>query len=175
MIDWGLRASERFGAVGGGPLASSITLAAFPSLFPLLLVGIAVVGFLSSGDDALAADLVADIGLQGRAAEVVTDAVAAAEGSRQAASVLGLAGLLWSGLGVVGALQQAINATWQETGRGLRDRLVALRWIAGAAVAACGCRARWLRPRRCTDRSASCSRCWRGSPCTGAWSCTAPS
>ena len=49
MLDWirrrlpwlstPLAVHERVDAVGGGPLSSSITLAAFLSLFPLLLVG----------------------------------------------------------------------------------------------------------------------------------------
>ena len=39
---------ERVGAVGGGPLSSSIALAGFLSLFPLLLVGVAVLGFVSA-------------------------------------------------------------------------------------------------------------------------------
>ena len=133
-LDGVLRVHERFGAVGGGPLASSVALASFLSLFPLLLVGIAVVGFVSSGDAGFATRVVQDLGLEGRSAEVVHDAIGAAEGSRRAASVVGLGGLLWAGLGLVGALQTAINAVWQETGRGLVDRLVALRWLGGAAV-----------------------------------------
>lgn len=133
-LDALLRVTDRFGAVGGGPLSASIALAAFLSLFPLLLVGIAVLGFLSAGDQDFATRLVSDLGLEGRTAEVVTDAIGTAEGSRRAASIVGLAGLLWSGLGVVGALQAAIDAVWQERGRGLADRLVALKWITGAAV-----------------------------------------
>lgn len=133
-LDAVLRATDRFGAVGGGPLSASIALAAFLSLFPLLLVGIAVVGFISSGDTSFATKLVSDLGLEGRSAQVMTDAIEAAEGSRKAASVVGVAGLLWSGLAVVGSLQNAINAVWQEKGRGLADRLVAVRWLAGAAV-----------------------------------------
>ena len=133
-LDGALRVNERFGSVGGGPLSSSIALASFLSLFPLLLVGIAVVGFLSSGDEGFAPRMIRELGLEGRTAEVVTDAISAAEGSRRAASVIGLGGLLWSGLGLVGALQTAINAAWQETGRGLLDKLVALRWLGGAAV-----------------------------------------
>jgi membrane protein len=133
-LDAVLRATDRFGAVGGGPLAASIALAAFVSLFPLLLVSISVLGFLSHGDSSFARDLVADLGLHGRSAQVVSDALDVAEGSRQAASVVGLAGLLWSGLGVVGSLQAAIDAVWQERGRGLVDRLVALRWLVGAGL-----------------------------------------
>jgi membrane protein len=134
VLDVVLRVTDRFGAIGGGPLSASIALSTFLSLFPLLLVAIAVIGFLSSGDSGFADDAVADLGLQGRSAQVVTDAISAAEGSRQAASLIGLAGLLWSGLGVVGALQTGINAAWQETGRGLVDRLVALRWLVGAGA-----------------------------------------
>jgi membrane protein len=47
---------------------------------------------------------------------------------------VGLVGLLWSGLGVVGSLQTALNAVWQVKGRGLLDKLVALRWLAGAGL-----------------------------------------
>lgn len=133
-LDAVLRVTDRFGAVGGGPLSSSIALATFVSLFPLLLVVIALVGFLSSSDADFAQRLVGDLGLRGEAADTVRDALETAEGSRQAASIVGLIGLLWSGLGVVGSLQTALNAVWQVKGRGLLDRVVALRWLAGAGV-----------------------------------------
>jgi membrane protein len=133
-LDSVLRINERFGAVGGGPLSASIGLAGFLSLFPLLLVAIAVAGFISSGDASFARDLVRSLNLEGRSAQVVTDALDAAEGSRQTASIIGLAGLLWSGLGVVGTLQNACNSVWQTTGRGLLDKAVSLAWLAGASV-----------------------------------------
>jgi membrane protein len=126
--------NERFGAIGGGPLSASIGLAGFLSLFPLLLVAIAVAGFLSSGDASFARDLVRSLNLRGRSAQLVADALDAAEGSRQTASVIGLVGLLWSGLGVVGTLQNACNAAWQTTGRGILDRAISLAWLAGASV-----------------------------------------
>lgn len=132
LLDAVLRVSERFGAIGGGPLSSSIALTSFLSLFPLLLVVIAVLGFWSSSDAAFATRFVNDLGLEGRAASTVLDALDAAEGSRRTASIVGLAGLLWSGLGVVGSLQAALNAVWQAKGRGLADKLVALRWLVGA-------------------------------------------
>jgi membrane protein len=131
-LDAVLQVTDRFGAIGGGPLASSIALATFVSLFPLLLVVIAVVGFLSSSDSTFAFDLIRDLGLRGRAAETMRDALETAEGSRRAASVIGLVGLLWSGLGVVGSLQTALNAVWQVKGQGLIARLYALRWLVGA-------------------------------------------
>ncbi len=147
-LDAVLDIGDRFAAIGGGPLSSSIALALFVSLFPLLLVIIAVIGFISSGDSGFAASLIEDLGLRGRAAEIVQDAIDTAEGSRRAASIVGLVGLLWSGLGVVGSLQTALNAAWQAKGRGLLDRLVALRWLLGTgalflASAALGPLLRW--------------------------------
>jgi membrane protein len=128
-LDTALAVNERFGAVGGGPLSSSITLATFLSLFPLLLVLISVVGFVSSGDVEFTDRVIRDLGLQGEAAELVESAIGSAEDSRRAASILGFLGIVWAGTGVIGALQAALNAMWQVTGRGLVDHLVKLRWL----------------------------------------------
>jgi membrane protein len=131
-FDAGLRVHERFGAIGGGPLSSSIGLATFLSLFPLLLVLIAVVGFVSSGNSSFTSDVISNLGLQGEAAQAVEDAIVVAEDSRQAASIIGLIGLLWAGLAVVGAMQAGFNAAWQVKGRGMVDRAFALGWLAAA-------------------------------------------
>lgn len=126
--------NERFGMIGGGALSASIGLSAFLSLFPLLLVAIAVLGFVSSGDSTFVDDVIENLRLEGRSAQVVTDAIRAAEGSRRSATVVGLAGLVWSGLGVVGSLQRAVNAAWQTQGRGLIDKVVSLGWLIGAGL-----------------------------------------
>ena len=149
-LDAILTVNDRFGAIGGGPLSSSIALATFVSLFPLHIVLIAILGFISSADSDFAVRLVGELGLRGRAAEVVRDALQTAEGSRRAASIVGFGGLVWSGLGVVGSLQTAINAAWQVRGRGIISKLYALRWLLGAGVlflatAALGPLGRWLR------------------------------
>jgi membrane protein len=133
-VDMALAVHDRVSAVGGGPLAASITLAGFLSLFPLLLVGIAVLGFVSASDVDFAAQLVDELGLEGEAAEQVLTAIDTAEGSRRAASVVGFVGLAWASMGVVGALQAAANATWQAPGRGLTSRLVGAGWLLGAGL-----------------------------------------
>jgi membrane protein len=133
-LDAVLRVTDRFGAIGGGPLSSSIALATFVSLFPLLLVIIAIVGFVSSARSDFALQLIDDLGLRGTAAQTMRDALSTAEGSRKAASVVGLVGLLWSGLGVAGSVQTALNAAWQVQGRGLLDKAVALKWLVGAGL-----------------------------------------
>lgn len=130
-----LAVHERVRDIGGGPLASSIALAGFLSLFPLLLVGIAVLGVLSASDTDFAPEVVDQLGLTGRAADQVVDAIENAERSRRRASVVGLAGLLWAGLAVVGALGHALDATWQVTGRpGWKAKLVDVIWLAGAGL-----------------------------------------
>jgi membrane protein len=129
-----LQVQERYGELNGNYLAAAVTLSAFLSIFPLLLVGIAVLGFFSSGHANLADDLVRNLGLKGEGADTVRQAIETARQSRKAASIVGLVGLFWSGLGLVAAVQYAINTVWQVTGRGMRDKLIGLAWLAGAVV-----------------------------------------
>jgi membrane protein len=141
---------RRYGDVGGNQLAAAFTLQAFLSIFPLVLVAIAALGFVAAGSHTdVAGRLVDQLGLKGESAKMLTDAVAAAERSRKAASVVGFLGLLWSGLGLVGALQFAFNGVWQVNERGLKDKVLGLFWLGGAAVlfvggAAATTALRWL-------------------------------
>ncbi len=133
-LDTTLDVHARVGAVGGGAQAAAIALSGFLSLFPLLLVAVAVVGVTSSADQAFTADVIDRLGLTGDAAGLVTDAISSAESTRATASVVGLTGLVWSGLGVVGSLAAASNAVWQTAGGGLLDRVRGLVWLAGAGA-----------------------------------------
>jgi membrane protein len=129
-----LKVLDRYGEVKGNNLAAGITLQAFLSVFPLLLVAIAVVGFVSAEGIDVAARFAEGLGLRGEAAQTITDAVAAAEDSRKAASVVGLLGLAWTGLGLVDAVKHGFNQIWQVRPRGMKDRLVGAGWLLGAAV-----------------------------------------
>ena len=124
---------KRFNEVQGGPLSSNITLAAFLSLFPLLLVGIAVLGIVAGRRD-VAGAVIDQLSLTGQAADFVRATLAKASTSKQAASIVGLAGLLWSGLGLVNTLETAFGAVWQSEGRGLKDKAFALLWLLGASL-----------------------------------------
>lgn len=140
---------RRYGDVGGNQLASAFTLNAFLSIFPLLLVALAVLGFVASGQTDVAGRLVDNLGLKGESAKMLTDAVEAAKSSRKTASVVGFLGLLWSGLGLVGALQYAYNSVWQVNDRGMKDKAFGLVWLGGAALlfvggAAATTALRWL-------------------------------
>ncbi len=129
-----LEVQRRFSDLNGGYVAGAVTLALFLSLFPLILVAIAVLGFFSSADADLASDIIGRLGLTGTAADQLEEAVGTAEESTGFASTLGLAGLAWAGLGVVAAFQYAIDTVWQVTGRGLKDKLYAVVWLIGTSV-----------------------------------------
>lgn len=125
---------ERVGEINGGFAASAITVTIFLSIFPLLLVVIAVVGFIAAGNDDLASDLIEKLGLTGPGAQTMTDALDKAADSRQAASIIGLAGLAWAGSAVAVALQAGVRLPWQERSNGIKDRLLGMAWLAAAAI-----------------------------------------
>lgn len=129
-----LRVQDRFNEVHGSYLAAAVTLTSFLSLFPLLLVTVAVVGFVSEGASDLPGEIIGRLGLTGDAATAVVAAIHKAEESRRVASAVGLVGLMWAGLGVVAALQYALDTVWQVPGRGLRDKAFGLAWLAGSVV-----------------------------------------
>jgi membrane protein len=129
-----MRVQNRYSELNGNYLAAAVTLAGFLSLFPLLLVGFAVLGFFSAGRVNLAGELISRMGLSGDAAKFVGDLVRQTEHSRQVASIVGVAGLLWTGLGLVAAVQYALNSAWQAKGRGWKDKLTGLLWLVGAAI-----------------------------------------
>ena len=73
---------QRYNALNGRATAAAITLYGFLALFALAVLAVAVVGFLSSGNDNVAEDIVNWLGVTGTAAKVVTDAVEAAQPER---------------------------------------------------------------------------------------------
>jgi membrane protein len=125
---------ERVGEINGGFAASAITVTIFLSIFPLLLVVIAVVGFIAAGNDDLASDVIDKLGLTGPAAQTMTDALQKASDSRQAASVIGLLGLAWAGSAVAVALQAGVRLPWQERSNGIKDRLLGMAWLVALAI-----------------------------------------
>lgn len=124
----------RVNEIGGGFLASAVTLTVFLSLFPILLVAIAVMGFVSSGDRELGPRLISEFGLTGDAAEFLLEGLASAEQNKASSSIVGALGFLWAAIGVVGAVQHVCDRAWQVSGRGIKDKLVAAGWLLGSLV-----------------------------------------
>lgn len=134
VIGWLLRVQDRFGEVRGTALANGIALQTFLSMFPLVIVAISVVGFLSAGDPDFADTLIDNLNLSGENAESLREAIDNAEQSRQAASVIGFVGLLFSALNLVTAVQRSVDVVWQTYGTGLGERVRAFLWLLGAAA-----------------------------------------
>jgi len=134
LLQTAIRVQKRYGELNGNFMASAVTLSSFISIFPLLLFATAILGFVAADNPDLAGSVVRELGLTGDAAAAVKNTISAAEGSRRTASLIGVVGLLWSGLGLVAALQYAINTSWQVTGHGWKDKLKGLAWLGGASV-----------------------------------------
>ena len=133
-LETALRVQKRFSEVHGSYLGAAVTLTAFLSLFPLLVAVVGLVGLVSSNAADLPGTVIERLGIQDETTtRVLRDAFSTAEKSGKAASVLGFAGLLWSGLGLVAALQFAFDSVWQAPGRGLKDKLYGLAWLVGAS------------------------------------------
>jgi inner membrane protein YhjD len=99
----------RFDSDGGGYLAASIAYYAFFSLFPLLLLGASMAGFVLAGDAEgqarLAQKLAGSIPGLG---SLLGDNVRAVVDARGATGVVGLLGALWSGTALARAASHAL-------------------------------------------------------------------
>ncbi|GAB3485802.1 YihY/virulence factor BrkB family protein [Nocardiopsis coralliicola] len=108
-----VRAYERYADRQGNQLAASVTYFAFLSFFPLIALAYAVVGYAVEFDPQARTYLetaLEDV-LPGLSAQLPIDQIAAA---RTGAGVLGLLGLLYAGLGAVGALREALHTLWMK-------------------------------------------------------------
>lgn len=130
-----LEVQQRYGELRGNNVAASVAFQAFVSLFPLLLVIVGVLGLVARhGDVDVAGKIIGNLGLNGDAATTIKNAVNTAKDTGAVAGPIGILGLLWSGLGLVAALQYALNQAWQVEERGLKDKAVGMAWLMGAAV-----------------------------------------
>ena len=128
--------ASRSGRENGGQMAAALTYYAFLSIFPLLLLALSVAGFALSGDEAA----------QQRWLERLTSAIpglgdliernlrAVVEG-RTAGGILAVLGLLWSGMGIVGAARTSLARIWR---RPMAQNPFLLRLRTLAALAALG-------------------------------------
>ncbi len=133
-IDWARDVQRRYSQMGGQALAAGIALYGFLALFALLVLAVAVLGFISVDDKGLARDLSHDLGLDGDAARIVRDAVDAAQSSRRLTTVVGVVGILWIGTSFAMTIGAAYDAAWRVPGRGVRSRARGFVWLLGATV-----------------------------------------
>src|SRR3954451_10635404 len=99
--------------------AAAITYFSFLALFPLLLLNVSVVGFALHSDPALQHSVYQHVAARfpGRVGSTLQDAIHTAVDNRSGVGIIGLVGVLLTGLGWIANLRAAIDAVW---GRGQR-------------------------------------------------------
>lgn len=115
-IDHILRAYRRFDERNGGFFAAGLTYYTIFALFPLLMVGFAVFGFvlaqrpqlLSTIDDHIRSQVSGTLGNQLQ--ELMNSAIDA----RTSVGIIGLATAVWAGLGWISHLRQALTEMWWD-------------------------------------------------------------
>jgi membrane protein len=111
FLDHLIRMYGRYQADAGDRLAAAVTFYWFLSLFPILLLAISILGFVY-GDDARQHVTSALSGyLPDQLVTTIGDTLEKAKGR---AGVIGLVGLLLSGLGWVDGLREAIRSIWHQ-------------------------------------------------------------
>jgi membrane protein len=124
---------RRYGEDSAGYLASAVAYHAFLSLFPLMLLGLSVIGFLLAHDRPAQAEWVDRLsqsvpGLQ----DLIGDSLRAVVKQRAGAGLIAIVGLAWTGIGVVEAARHALEKVFRvpEKGPFLRKKA----WSIGSLV-----------------------------------------
>jgi len=99
--------------------AAAITYFSFLAIFPLLLLAVSIVGFALHSDPAMQHSLYEHVAARfpGKVGSTLHDAIKTAVDHRSGVGVIGLVGVLLTGLGWIANLRAAIDAVW---GRGQR-------------------------------------------------------
>ncbi|MEO3760685.1 inner membrane protein YhjD [Mycobacterium sp. B14F4] len=139
-FDHVMRAQLRYKDSKGDFYAAGITYFTIFALFPLLMVGFAIGGFILAGQPDLLADIQdrvkaavsGDVGTQ--LVELMDSAIA----SRTSVGIIGLATAMWAGLGWMANLREALSQMWglaRQDGKGfVRTKLSDLLAIVGLFV-----------------------------------------
>lgn len=113
FVDHLVRMWGRYQDNGGDRLAAGVTFYWFLSLFPILLLAISILGYVY-GDQAQAR---VSAGLNGYLPAQLVDTIGQTlNDAKGRAGVIGLAGLLLSGLGWIDGLREAVRVMWHRTG-----------------------------------------------------------
>jgi len=117
----------------GDQLAAAITYFSFLALFPLILLGVSVTGFVLAASKDLQKKLFAQITeqLPGSFGDTLNSAIHTAIDQRAAVGVIGLVGVALTGLGWIDNLRTALDSLW---GNDLRRQSFVARKLSDALV-----------------------------------------
>lgn len=112
-----IAAWKRMSATNGNLYAGAITYFSFLAIFPMLLLGVSIAGFVLHAHPAALQSLFDHItsSVPGEFGRTLQRAIHTAIDQRTTVGVVGLAGVLLTGLGWIGNLRAAIDAIWKRT------------------------------------------------------------
>ncbi|KAA9153709.1 inner membrane protein YhjD [Amycolatopsis acidicola] len=134
-FDHVMRANEAFGERYGNHYAAAITYFSVLSLFPLLMVGFSIAGFVLANNEAALNELrdgIINSAPQGLG-DLLSKIVDTALKSRGATGVLGLLLALYSGIGWMSNLRDALTAQWGQEKKNLPKVTTTLKDLASLA------------------------------------------
>jgi membrane protein len=110
------RAGARYKADGGDRLSAGLTMYAILALLPLLLVSMSILGFVLAHDPQRQQRIFETIsGALPGVGSQLSHALTSVKSTRATTGLIGLAGLLFSGLGGVDALRDALRIMWHQS------------------------------------------------------------
>ncbi|HAF71918.1 MAG TPA: inner membrane protein YhjD [Corynebacterium variabile] len=114
-LDHVMHMNDRYGESGGNYYAAGITYFSVLSIFPLIMLVVAVVAMVLAGNEDLLNDIIDDIkdSASGDLGDTLTDILNTAIGQRGSIFGIGLVLTLWTGLGWIGNLRAGISAMWK--------------------------------------------------------------
>ncbi|MCV7288584.1 inner membrane protein YhjD [Mycolicibacterium wolinskyi] len=115
-FDHVMRAQQRYTDCNGNFYAAGITYFTIFALFPLLMVGFAVAGFLLSRRPELLSEIEDRIrgAVSGDLGQQLVTLMNSAIDSRGTVGVIGLATAAWAGLGWMANLREALSQMWEQ-------------------------------------------------------------
>ena len=115
-LDHLVRAGQSYTAHHGDHYAAAITFFSVLSLVPLLMIAFAAAGFVLAGNQELLRQLQDQIGAAAPAGlgDTLNQVIDGAIASRNGVGIVGLLGALYSGLGWMSNLREALTAQWQR-------------------------------------------------------------
>ncbi|MBP1819804.1 inner membrane protein YhjD [Mycobacterium sp. OAE908] len=140
-FDHVMRAQGRYQDSKGDFYAAGITYFTIFALFPLLMVGFSIGGFILASQPDLLAEITQRIksAVSGNAGQQLIDLMDSAIKSRTSVGIIGLATAAWAGLGWMANLREALSQMWgllrHDPPGFLRTKLSDLIAIAGLFVA----------------------------------------
>lgn len=115
-LDHLIRAGARYKGDGGDRLAAGLTMYAIFALLPLMLLGMSILGYVMADDPKRQYEIFTTLaGALPGVGTQIADTLSDVENNRGTLGLVGVAGLLFSGLGGIAALRDALRLMWHQS------------------------------------------------------------